>query len=216
MPNLEDILDPKTALDIEMVLMAKEFKLNDTSPTNNNQTSSSNPRNMQIAQPGMNMSQDRHMLMVDDNVGNQFIQNVSQSATNKIKQNVVQNQGIQNVRHQIRLSVVPSIENQYGNGNVVAARAEGNGNGINGADEEVEEVNANCTLDGNLQQASTSGTQIDKAPIYDSYGSTEVVQICLWCVDSGCSQHMTGNLKILIISSESFWELSALEMIILL
>ncbi|GKB45948.1 retrovirus-related pol polyprotein from transposon TNT 1-94 [Tanacetum coccineum] len=29
-------------------------------------------------------------------------------------------------------------------------------------------------------------------------GSSKVVQICLWCVDSGCSKHMTGNLKLLI------------------
>nr|GFA18781.1 retrovirus-related Pol polyprotein from transposon TNT 1-94 [Tanacetum cinerariifolium] len=27
---------------------------------------------------------------------------------------------------------------------------------------------------------------------------TQVVQICLWCVDSGCSKHMTGNIKLLI------------------
>nr|GEZ83916.1 ribonuclease H-like domain-containing protein [Tanacetum cinerariifolium] len=26
----------------------------------------------------------------------------------------------------------------------------------------------------------------------------QVIQICLWCVDSGCSKHMTGNLKLLI------------------
>ncbi|GKF07309.1 hypothetical protein Tco_0041533, partial [Tanacetum coccineum] len=25
-----------------------------------------------------------------------------------------------------------------------------------------------------------------------------VIQICLWRVDSGCSKHMTGNLKLLI------------------
>ncbi|GKB80356.1 retrovirus-related pol polyprotein from transposon TNT 1-94, partial [Tanacetum coccineum] len=25
-----------------------------------------------------------------------------------------------------------------------------------------------------------------------------VIQICLWCVDSGCSKHMTGNLKLLV------------------
>ncbi|GKA20079.1 reverse transcriptase domain-containing protein [Tanacetum coccineum] len=56
----------------------------------------------------MNMDQDRHMLMVDDNVGNQF------------RQNAVQNVGNLAGR------------NAHGNGNVVAARAEGNGNGING------------------------------------------------------------------------------------
>ncbi|GKC32088.1 hypothetical protein Tco_1039382 [Tanacetum coccineum] len=97
----------------------------------------------------MNIDQDRHMLMVDDNVGNQF------------RQNAVQNVG-----------------NQHGNRNVVVARAEGNGNGINGnqisAYEEIERVNANCTLKDNLQQASTSGTQTDKAPIYDSDESVEV------------------------------------------
>nr|GEZ49888.1 integrase, catalytic region, zinc finger, CCHC-type, peptidase aspartic, catalytic [Tanacetum cinerariifolium] len=26
----------------------------------------------------------------------------------------------------------------------------------------------------------------------------KVIQMCLWCVDSGCSKHMTGNLKLLI------------------
>ncbi|GKC00534.1 hypothetical protein Tco_0986670 [Tanacetum coccineum] len=36
------------------------------------------------------------------------------------------------------------------------------------------EVNANCILMANLQQASTLGTQSDKAPIYDSDGSAEV------------------------------------------
>ncbi|GJU46378.1 hypothetical protein Tco_1203644 [Tanacetum coccineum] len=40
--------------------------------------------------------------------------------------------------------------------------------------DEIEEVNANCILMTNLQQASTSGIQTDKAPIYDSDGSAEV------------------------------------------
>ncbi|GJU48754.1 hypothetical protein Tco_1218309 [Tanacetum coccineum] len=40
--------------------------------------------------------------------------------------------------------------------------------------DEIEEVNANCILMDNLQQASTSGTQTDKAPVYDSDGSAEV------------------------------------------
>nr|GFC41554.1 hypothetical protein [Tanacetum cinerariifolium] len=38
---------------------------------------------------------------------------------------------------------------------------------------EIEEVNSNCILMANLQQASTSGTQTDKAPVYDSDGSAE-------------------------------------------
>nr|GEY35907.1 hypothetical protein [Tanacetum cinerariifolium] len=40
--------------------------------------------------------------------------------------------------------------------------------------DEIEEVNANCILMANLQQASTLGTQTDKAPVYDSNGSAEV------------------------------------------
>nr|GFB17485.1 hypothetical protein [Tanacetum cinerariifolium] len=39
--------------------------------------------------------------------------------------------------------------------------------------DEIEEVNANCILMANLQQASTSGTQHDKAPICDTYGLAE-------------------------------------------
>ncbi|GJX81301.1 hypothetical protein Tco_0330782 [Tanacetum coccineum] len=39
--------------------------------------------------------------------------------------------------------------------------------------DEIEEVNANCILMANLQQALTSGTQTNKAPIYDSDGSAK-------------------------------------------
>nr|GFC00934.1 hypothetical protein [Tanacetum cinerariifolium] len=80
---------------------------------------------------------------------------------------------------------VPGNANLNGNGNLVAARAEGNVAGHNGnqircyncrgvADlDEIKEVNVNCILMANLQQASTSGTQTDKAPVYDSDGSAE-------------------------------------------
>nr|GFA74274.1 hypothetical protein [Tanacetum cinerariifolium] len=40
--------------------------------------------------------------------------------------------------------------------------------------DEIEEVNANCILMANLQHASTSGTQLDKAPVYDTNGLVEV------------------------------------------
>nr|GFC47534.1 Gag-Pol polyprotein [Tanacetum cinerariifolium] len=39
--------------------------------------------------------------------------------------------------------------------------------------DEIEEVNANCILMANLQQASTSSTQTDSAPVYDTDGSAE-------------------------------------------
>nr|GFC86362.1 hypothetical protein [Tanacetum cinerariifolium] len=164
------------------------------------------------------------MQMVGGNGGNQFRQYAGNPARyndvigNQVNQNVVQNPRVQN--------------NQFGNGNLVVARAEGNVAGQNGnqircynckgvghyarictvrprrrdaaylqsqlliaqkeeagiqlqaeeydlmaatADlDEIEEVNANCILMANLQQASTSGTQTDSAPVYDTYGSAEV------------------------------------------
>nr|GEU66686.1 hypothetical protein [Tanacetum cinerariifolium] len=179
MPNPKDITDPTTAMNMALALMAKAFKLNYKTPTNNNQMISSNPRNRQIAQPGINMGQDRQMQMVGGNSGNQFRQYAGKHVRNLNGYNDVQNVGNQNPN---------------GNGNLVAAGAEGNANGHNGnqircynyrgkkeagiqlqaeefdlmaaaADlDEIEEVNANCILMANLQQASTSGTQTDKAP----------------------------------------------------
>nr|GEV47106.1 putative ribonuclease H-like domain-containing protein [Tanacetum cinerariifolium] len=116
MPNPEDITDLTTAMNMELALMAKAFKLNYSTPTNNNQRISSNPHNRQIAQPG------------------------------------------------IRQIVVPGTnQNPNGNGNLVAACAEGNATGHNADLDEIEEVNANYILMANLQQASTSGNQTDKA-----------------------------------------------------
>nr|GEZ77176.1 hypothetical protein [Tanacetum cinerariifolium] len=190
---------------------------------NNNQRISSNPRNRQIAQLGMNMGQDRQMQMVEGNGKNQFRQYVGHN-----------NLRVQNIRNQNGLIGVPGNANQNlnENGNLVAARAEGNAVGQNGnqircyncrgvghfarnctvrprrrdaaylqiqlliaqkeeegiqlkaeefnlmaaaADlDEIEEVNKYYILMANLQQASTSGTQTDKAPVYDSDGSDEV------------------------------------------
>nr|GEU71002.1 hypothetical protein [Tanacetum cinerariifolium] len=88
------------------------------------------------------------------------------------------------------LVVVPGIANQNGTGNIVAAKAKGSGNGnqariqlqaeefdfmADASDlDEIEEVNSNCILMENLQHASTSGTQLEKAPVYDTDGSAEV------------------------------------------
>ncbi|GKA06961.1 hypothetical protein Tco_0686185 [Tanacetum coccineum] len=171
-PNLEDITDP-TAMNMALALMAKAFKLNYSTPTNNNQRISSNPQNRQIAQPGMNLGEDNQMQMVGQNGGNQFRQYAGQN-----------------------------VGNQNGNGSVVAARAEGNENRNNGnqircyncrglghlarnSEEfdlmvavadlgEIKEVNANCIFMANLQQASISGTQSDNALVYDIDGSDEV------------------------------------------
>ncbi|GKD47220.1 hypothetical protein Tco_1271865, partial [Tanacetum coccineum] len=119
MPNPEEITNPTTAMNMALVLMAKAFKLNYSTPTNNNHRISSNPRNRQIAQPGMNMGQDTQMQMVGGNGGNQFRQNQGVP-------NAVQNPDVQNVGNQNGLIIVLGISNQNlnGNGNVVAARVE--------------------------------------------------------------------------------------------
>ncbi|GKE48934.1 gag-pol polyprotein, partial [Tanacetum coccineum] len=233
MQNPEDSSDPTTAMNTTLALLAKDFKVN-IIPTNINQRSSLIPRNSQIAQPGMNTSQDIKMQMVDDNVRNQ------------VRHNAVQNPGIQIVENMKGFSVVSEIANQYGNGNVETATAEGNGNGINGkpircytcrgeghyaskcivkprkrdatylqqqlqialeeeawiqstqeefefmaaadAYEETERVKVNCTSEDTLQQAFTSGTQSDNAPVYDSDGSTEVPK------DENCYDHDIFNM----------------------
>nr|GEY22356.1 uncharacterized mitochondrial protein AtMg00810-like [Tanacetum cinerariifolium] len=152
MLNPEDITDPTIAMNMALALMAKAFKLNYSTPTNNNQMVSSNPCNRQIAQPGMNMGQDRQMQM---------------NTRNQVIQNAVQNPRVQNIRNQNGLIGVQGNGNQNQIGNefdLMAAAADL---------DKIKEVNANCILTANLQQASTSGTQSDKAPVYDSDGSAE-------------------------------------------
>nr|GEY03407.1 hypothetical protein [Tanacetum cinerariifolium]GEY37964.1 hypothetical protein [Tanacetum cinerariifolium] len=120
------------------------------------------------------------------NVGNQNGYNAVQNVKNQVVQNAIQNSSIQNVGNQNGLIVISGIANQnvnqHRNGNVVAARAEGNGtsNSNNGNQircynckglakefdlmavawdlDDIKEVNANCILMANLKQASTSDT----------------------------------------------------------
>nr|GEW62359.1 integrase, catalytic region, zinc finger, CCHC-type, peptidase aspartic, catalytic [Tanacetum cinerariifolium] len=163
MTSLKDVSDPTKVMNTALILFAKAFQL--IEPTNNNQRTSSNPRNCQIAQPVINMSQDRQNQNVEGNGGNQFGQYAGQVA-----------------QARNGLVVVPRIANQSGTGNIVAARAEGIQLQAEEFDfmattcdlDEIEEVNANCILMANLQHTSTSGTQLDKAPVYDTDVSAEV------------------------------------------
>nr|GEV36227.1 hypothetical protein [Tanacetum cinerariifolium] len=65
------------------------------------------------------------------------------------------------------LGIAPQITNQnanqHRNGIVVAALAEGNANKNNGDIDEIEEVNANCILMANLQQASTLHSSMEQS-----------------------------------------------------
>nr|GEU92194.1 putative ribonuclease H-like domain-containing protein [Tanacetum cinerariifolium] len=92
MPNPEDITDPTTTMNMALALMAKAFKLNYSTPTNNNQRISSN---LQCRESGYS--------------------------------------AFQNIRNQNGLIGVPRNANQNPNenGNLVAARAEGNATGHN-------------------------------------------------------------------------------------
>nr|GEU89805.1 hypothetical protein [Tanacetum cinerariifolium] len=89
MTSLEDINDPTEAMNAALNLFAKAFQL--SAPTDNNQRTSSNPRNRQIAQPVINMGQDRQIQNVGGNGGNQFGQYARQVAQNQQGYNAWQN-----------------------------------------------------------------------------------------------------------------------------
>ncbi|GJS24801.1 integrase, catalytic region, zinc finger, CCHC-type containing protein [Tanacetum coccineum] len=182
MQNPDEITNPTTAMNMALVLMAKAFKLNYSTLTKNNQRILSNPRNRKIAQPGMNMGQDRQMQMVGGKGRNQFRQYAGQNSRNQIGYNVwlivgnpnrynaVQNAG--NQQHGLRVMTQLLIAQKEEAGIQLQAE-EFDLMATAGDIEEIKEVNANCILMANLQQALTSGTQTDKALVYDSDESAE-------------------------------------------
>nr|GEY57204.1 hypothetical protein [Tanacetum cinerariifolium] len=177
MPNPEDITDPTTTMNMALALMAKAFKLNYSTPTNNNQRISSNLRNRQIAQSRMNMGQDRQMQMVGARVegnaarhnGNQIrcynCKGVGHFARNCTVRPRRRDAAYLQTQLLIAQKEEAGIQLQVKEFDLMAAAADLN---------EIEEVNAKCILMKNLQQESTSGTKTDKAPVYDSDGSAEV------------------------------------------
>nr|GEX49502.1 Gag-Pol polyprotein [Tanacetum cinerariifolium] len=108
----------------------------------------------------INQDEDRQTQNVGGNGGNQFGQYAGQVAQNQQGYNAWQN----------------GITNQNGTGNVVAARAEEEFDFMAAAGDldKIEEVNTNCILIEILQHVSTSGSQLDKAPVYDTDGSVKV------------------------------------------
>nr|GEX98903.1 hypothetical protein [Tanacetum cinerariifolium] len=166
---------------------------------------------LQIAQPGMNMAQDRQMHMIGSNGGNQFRQYARQNAGNpagyndiignQVIQNAVQNPRVQNVRNQNGLIGVQGNENQnqIGNGNLVAARAEGNAAGQDGNDrvpsasksirsknkrEEVEEHHRNLLLSKNKKHilSTCNNFMLDSQNVYSKVVCAMCKQ-CLICVN---------------------------------
>nr|GFA94416.1 hypothetical protein [Tanacetum cinerariifolium] len=164
-----------------------------------------NPHNRQIAQLGMNMGQDRHMKMVRGNGENQFRQcagqnvgnlngyNAVPNVGNQVIQNKAQNPRVQNISNLVAACADENAANEnrirdaaYLQTQLLIAQKEEAGIQLQAEEfdliaattdlDEIEKVNANCILMANLQQASTSGTKTDKAPVYDSDGSAEQAQ----------------------------------------
>nr|GEU36128.1 hypothetical protein [Tanacetum cinerariifolium] len=129
-------------------------------------------------------NQDRQIQNVGGNGGNQFGQYAGQVAQNQQGFNAWQNVGIQGAQNAgvqsggnglqtrvelvmllllglrvLELGIKPAEEFDF----MAAA----------GDLDEIKEVNANCILMANLQQASTSGNQHDRASVYNIDGSAE-------------------------------------------
>nr|GEY70786.1 hypothetical protein [Tanacetum cinerariifolium] len=169
------------AMNMALVLMAKAFKLNYSTPTNKKQRISSNPCNRQIAQSGMTMRQDRQMQMVRGQIaGNLNAYNVVKNIMNQVRSyncrgmgHLARNCIVRPRRRdatylQTQLLIVqkeePGIQLQPEEFDLMAAA---------GDIDEIDKVNANCILIANLKQTSTSETQTDKAIIYNSDRSAE-------------------------------------------
>ncbi|GJW86748.1 retrovirus-related pol polyprotein from transposon TNT 1-94 [Tanacetum coccineum] len=133
------------------------------------------------------------------------------------------NPGIQNVGNQNELIVVPGIANTECNSEwgmvslqlpraktqlLIAQKEEARIQlqakefdlmAVAGDLDKIKEVNANCILMANLQQASTSDTQTDKAPVYDSDGSAEYTEL----LDPIIEPHQVQQNNINVISVNS-------------
>nr|GEU48943.1 hypothetical protein [Tanacetum cinerariifolium] len=191
MPNPNDITDPTTAMNMALALMAKAFKLNYLTPTNNNKRISSNPRNRQIAQSGQN-ARNLNGYNAVQNVGNQNQIGNGNLVVVRAEGNAAGHSGNQikcynyrGVEHFARdCNVMPRRRDAaYLQTQLLIAQKEEAGIQLQAKEydlmaaaadlDEIKEVNANCILMANLQQSSSSGTQTDSTPVYDSDGSAE-------------------------------------------
>ncbi|GJX78157.1 gag-pol polyprotein [Tanacetum coccineum] len=179
MQNPEDSSDPTTAMNTALALLAKAFKFN-IIPTNN-QRSSYNPPLIERFLTGNDTRQGHQ-----DAKGMMILLEVN---TPKVRHNAVQDPGIQIVENKNELSVVSEIANQYGNGNVVIARAYGNSNGINGNQTRCYNCRgeghyaSNCTVNPRkrdaayLQQQLQITLDLEFMAAADTYEETERVKV---------------------------------------
>nr|GEU48317.1 hypothetical protein [Tanacetum cinerariifolium] len=175
--------DLTKAINAALILFAKAFQL--TAPTNNNQRTSSNPRNLQNA--GVHSGGNQNGLVVVPGIANQ-------NGTGNVVAARAEGTGIGNqarcyncrgLGHIARncIAIPRRRDDAYLQTQLLIAQKEEAGIQLQaekfdfmaaaGHLDEIEEVNANCILMANLQHASTFGTQLDKAPVYDTDGSAE-------------------------------------------
>ncbi|GJS95984.1 retrovirus-related pol polyprotein from transposon TNT 1-94 [Tanacetum coccineum] len=188
MSNLEDIIDPTTAMNMALADCSTGYEY-----------------------------RDRQMQMVGGNGGNQFRQYVGQNVGNQNGYNAVHNVENQNPNRNGNVVEARAEDKEIRNNNnqircyncrgyghlarnctvrprrrgaaylqtqlLIAQKEEARIQlqakefdlmAAAGDLDEIEEVNANCILMANLQQALTSGTQTDKAPVYDLDRSAEL------------------------------------------
>nr|GEV08699.1 hypothetical protein [Tanacetum cinerariifolium] len=183
MQNLKDILKPTTALDMALELMAKAFQLNNTTPTNNNQTNSSNPCYRQIAQSVQNQGiqnvGNQNGLSVVPKIANQHgngnvIAAWDDGNSNGINRNPITCYNCQGGDHYAsNCTTKPRKQDasylqkqmqiaQKEEAGIQLTSKESDFMAAAGACKETERDNANCTLENNLQQASTSGVFVSQ------------------------------------------------------
>ncbi|GJT15847.1 retrovirus-related pol polyprotein from transposon TNT 1-94 [Tanacetum coccineum] len=188
MQNLVDSSDTNNCNDnMELALLAKAFKV--AIPFPNKQQ----PK--KFIQTRASLRWSTVMQMVDENVGNQVRHNAVQYDGNEVGQNAVQDLG-----HYAKYCIVMSRkrETAYLQQQLQIAREEEAGiqstqeefEFMTAADahEEIKRVKVNCTSEDTLQQASTSRTHSNNAPIYDSDRSAEVPK------DENCYDHDIFNM----------------------
>nr|GEU52737.1 retrovirus-related Pol polyprotein from transposon TNT 1-94 [Tanacetum cinerariifolium] len=210
MTSLEDINDPTEAMNAALILFAKAFHL--TAPTNNNQKTSSNPRNHQIAQPVMNMGQDRQSQNVGGNEwwGSRCSECSSEcgcsewwksewacSCTRDCQLEWNWNCTTRPRRRDAAYLQTQLLIAQKEEARIQLQAEEVDFMAVAGDLDEIEEVNANCILMDNLQHASTSDTQFDKAPVYDTDGSAGV-QLNDNCYDNEPDSFYHPNQKMAV------------------
>ncbi|GJU17620.1 hypothetical protein Tco_1145586 [Tanacetum coccineum] len=138
---------------------------------------------MRYTTAGMNMDQDRQMLMVEDNV---CLGTVGRPNCNADMLGISMEDGNVVTKHRLEGNVKPrKLDAAYLQKQMQIAQKEEAGIQLTseefdfmaavGACKETKRANANCTLENNLQQASSSGTQSDKALCSMTFsGSAEV------------------------------------------